>query len=161
MGTAPWPVEVAHLAERLAADNMEQQTMEGQVLHIHQHLDIFVHGDAVPVPANIGINQAQGWLSAVHGHDDTGIIHVESPFKATFTLGEFFDIWGVRFTKECIGGYCADSANTLQVYVNGALYEGDPRTLALDAHQEIAVIYGTPEEAPATIPASYDFPAGS
>ena len=64
------------------------------------------------------------------------------------------------FTKDCIGGYCADTTNTLQVYVNGALYEGDLRTLALGEQQEIAIVYGTPAEVPATIPASFTFPEG-
>ena len=155
-----WPVEIANLAARLAADSMEGSTMEGQVLHIHQHLDLFIHGVPVAVPANIGINAVERWLSHVHVHDTSGIIHVEAPFKATFTLGEFFDIWGVYFTKDCIGGYCADSTNALQVYVNGELYSGDPRTLALDAHQELAVVFGTATETPASIPSTYDFPAG-
>jgi enterochelin esterase-like enzyme len=25
----------------------------------------------------------------------------------TYTLGEFFDVWGVRLTRSCLGGYCA------------------------------------------------------
>ena len=78
----------------------------------------------------------------------------------TFTLGQFFDIWGVRLTASCIGGYCTDATHMLSVYVNGTLYNGDPRQLALAAHQEIAVVYGTKAETPKTIPASYEFPEG-
>lgn len=157
---ATWAVELARLKERLAEDGMEPQTMEGEAFHIHQHLDLFIHGTKTPVPAGIGINERAGWLSAIHVHDDTGIIHVEAPFTATLTLGQVFDIWGVAFTGECIGGYCADDSNTLAVYVNGEPYAGDPRTLALAAHQEIAIVYGMAAEAPAKIPASYAFPAG-
>lgn len=160
VGEAPWIVEVEHLAARLAADSLKQQTMEGQVLHIHQHLDLEVHGKAVEVPANIGIHQRAGWLSAIHTHDTTGIVHVESPFKATFTLGEFFDVWGVRFTGSCLGGYCESATSTLSVYVNGELYSGDPRLLALDEQQEIAIIYGTATGTPSNIPSSYAFPEG-
>lgn len=155
-----WPVELEHLAERLDADHIPHSNMEGQVLHIHQHLDLLVHGKSVAVPQDIGINETAKWLSAVHVHDTTGVIHVESPFKATYTLGEFFDAWGVRFTSECIGGYCADSSNTLTVYLNGTPYTGDLRTLGLEAHQEIVVVYGSAAEAPTTIPSSYDFPQG-
>ncbi len=167
IGEAPWIVEVEHLAARLSADSLKPQTMEGEVLHIHQHLDLLVHGKPVAVPANIGINQQAGWLSAIHTHDTTGIMHVESPFKATFTLGEFFDVWGVRFTASCLGSYCTDvdehatsTPNTLKVYVNGEPYTGDPRILALGEHQEITIIYGTVAEIPATIPSSYAFPEG-
>jgi hypothetical protein len=130
------------------------------VLHIHQHLDIFVHGEPVVVPASIGIDPAMRWLSAIHTHDTRGVIHVESPIMADFTLGQFFDTWGVRFTHDCLGGYCADASSTLAVYVNGAKYEGDPRRLTLAAHQEIAVVYGTEAEGPAEIPATFEFEPG-
>ena len=156
----PWPIETDHLADRLAADNLPKGTMEGQVLHIHQHLDLLVNGKQVEVPANIGINQRAGWLSAIHTHDTTGVIHVESPFVATFTLGQVFDVWGVLFTGDCLGGYCSDATSTLRVYVNGELYSGDPRALALTAHQEIFVLFGTATGTPATIPSSYTFPEG-
>src|SRR3989338_5975921 len=52
-----WQPEIVNLKERLAADNLSPQTMEGQALHIHQHLDLFVHGQPVGVPADIGINE--------------------------------------------------------------------------------------------------------
>ncbi|HVW71544.1 MAG TPA: hypothetical protein VHB93_00115, partial [Candidatus Paceibacterota bacterium] len=101
-----------------------------------------------------------GFISPIHVHDDTNIIHVESPYTATFTLGEFFDIWGVRFTQDCVGGYCASGSDALKVFVNGAPYSGDPRTLALDAHQEIVIAFGTDAEIPSPIPSTYTFPAG-
>ena len=157
--TAPWPVETANLKDRLNAFGMDPQTMEGQVQHTHQHVDILIGGQPVVVPPNIGIHPSGAWLSAIHTHDTRGIIHVESPYVAAFTLGQFFDTWGVLFTSECIGGYCANASSTLKVYVNGALHEGDPRTIELGARQQIAVIYGTEEEMPAEIPATYGFRA--
>jgi hypothetical protein len=158
--TAPWAPEIAHLRERLAADSLPALSQEGTVLHIHQHLDMFIHGQSVPVPPEIGINEQEGYIAPIHVHDTTGIIHVESPYEATFTLGQFFDIWGVRFTDTCIGGYCSDESNSMRVYVNGKLYQGDPRQIVLTAHQEIAITFGTPEEEPKTIPSAYSFPAG-
>jgi hypothetical protein len=160
--TAPWPIEIAHLRDRLAADGLPALAAEGTVLHIHQHLDIFIDGKQVPVPPEIGINDGAGFISPIHVHDDTGIIHVESPTVQTFTLGQFFDVWGVEFTGQSIGGYAADaqSGKKLQIFVNGTLYQGDPRTLALAAHQEIAVVYGTDKEMPKTIPSSFTFPEG-
>jgi hypothetical protein len=159
-GAGPWAPEISNLAARLAADSLPQLTMEGEVLHIHQHLDLYINGEPVSIPANIGINAQQNWLSPIHVHDTTGIIHVESPYQASFTLGEFFDIWGVRLTSSCIGGYCSDASHTLRVYVNGARYTGDVRTLTLAAHQEIVIIYGTALQTPVTIPTSFAFPAG-
>jgi hypothetical protein len=45
-------------------------------------------------------------FSPIHTHDTSGIVHIESPTVRPFTLGQFFDVWGVRFTSDCIGGDC-------------------------------------------------------
>jgi hypothetical protein len=159
-GNAPWIAEVQNLSARLAANQLPELTMEGQVMHIHQHLDLFINGAPVAVPSEIGVNEKAGWLSQIHVHDTRGVIHVESPYKAIFTLGQFFDVWGVRFTSNAIGGYVADTERMLRVYVNGQLYEGDPRMLELAAHQQITVVYGTDTQTPTNIPAIYTFAPG-
>lgn len=159
-GNAPWPAEIEHLAARLQADGLPALSAEGTVLHIHQHLDIFIDGTSTPVAPGFGISEAAGFISPIHVHDTTGILHVESPTVQDFTLGQAFDVWGVKFTADCIGGYCADATKSLKVYSNGNLVEGDPRKLVLASHQEIAIVYGTPEEAPTSTPSSFDFPVG-
>ncbi len=152
-----WEPELTHLRTRLIAIGLPPLSAEGSALHIHQHLDVIIHGKSIPIPADIGIGP--GFIADVHTHDGSGIIHVESPTTQTFTLGQFFDIWGVKFTAESIGGYTADGNNALKVYSNGKLYEGDPRQLALQSHQEIVVVYGTAQEQPASLP-TFTFPAG-
>jgi hypothetical protein len=159
-GNAPWPVELDHLRERLSVIGLPALSEEGTVLHIHQHLDIFIEGKPISVPAGIGINEAGGFISPIHTHDDTAIIHVESPTMQTFTLGQFFDIWGVRFTDQCMGGYCNQGDKTLKVFVNGNLFNGDPRQIELQQHQEIVVTYGTSKDLANPIPSTYVFPAG-
>src|SRR5215216_2363057 len=64
-------------------------TMEHFNTHIHAHLDIFISGKEFAIPSDIGIipNKCIYWL---HTHDDTGVIHIESPEDRNFTLGEFF-----------------------------------------------------------------------
>jgi hypothetical protein len=161
VGTAPWATETEHLKERLAADNLPALSEEGTALHTHEHLDLMIHGTAVPVPSGIGIHEsAPGFIAPIHTHDATGIIHVESPIVATFTLGQFFDIWGVRLTSACLGSYCTDEQNALEFYINGTRYQGDPREIPLTAHEEIAVIYGTASEHPTSTPSTYSFPEG-
>lgn len=157
---APWPAEINHLRDRLHAISLPALSAEGTALHIHQHLDIIINGKAVALPNGIGINQSAGFISPIHVHDDTGVIHVESPVIETFTLGQFFDIWGVQFTEQSIGGYSVDANNSLKVFVNGKLYQSDPRLLSLTAHQEIVIVYGTTQEATSTIPSSYIFSSG-
>ena len=151
--TAPWLPEWTHLAARLKAIHVPALTAEGQVVHIHQHLDLYVNGKQIPLPAGIGIDQQQQFIAPVHTHDFSGIIHVESPSHRTFTLGTFFDIYGVRLTSRCIGGDCG----TVRLWVNGKARAGDPRTLVLKSRQEIVLAVGRP---PTSIYRDYAFPAG-
>ena len=99
-------------------------------------------------------------FSPIHTHDTSGIIHVESPTVRPFTLGELFDVWGVRFTPNCIGSDCNNGGAKLRVYVNGHLATGDPAAIRLTSHEEIAVTYGTGAQLPSQIPSSYTFPVG-
>jgi len=45
------------------------------------------------------------------------------------------------------------------VYVNGKAVDGDPATVVLHAHDEIAVVYGTAAQQQ-NPPSSYTFPDG-
>jgi hypothetical protein len=159
-GPAPWSRNVSHLRARLAAIGLPALPSEGTVLHIHQHLDVVIDGARVEVPAGIGIDAAETFISPLHTHDSTGIIHVESPTVETFTLGQFFAVWGVRFTPTCLGGYCASGAKRLRVYVDGRSVKGDPRRIPLEEHEEILVAFGTRAQVPRPVPRSFAFPSG-
>jgi hypothetical protein len=154
-GAAPWNQGLDTLSDRLGPLGLHALTNEGQVLHIHQHIDVFVNGKREPVPQGIGIYDGQ-FLTEIHTHDGSGIIHVESPVAKHFDLGQFFGVWGVRLTPECIGGYCR-TVTPWTMYVNGQGYQGDPAALVLREHQEIVFVIGTP---PRTVPSKYKFPAG-
>ena len=155
-GPVPWGTAIADLANRLQVLGLPALSQEGNVLHIHQHLDLFVDGKAAAVPAAIGIND-NSFISPIHTHDTTGVIHVESPTNGQFTLGQFFAVWGVRFTPTRLGGYRSTASRPLRIYVDGKRYPSDPTLLVFASHQEIAVVIG---KTPARIPASYAFPAG-
>lgn len=160
LSPAPWLAERIELAERLRAIGLPALREEGQALHTHQHLDVVIEGKTVLVPASIGIDWLNRFISPVHTHDETGIIHIESPTVGTFTLGQFFDIWGVRLDATCIGAYCAGRDKLLRVYTNGTPVGGDPRALALTPHLVIAVMYGTRDQVARPPRAWYDFPRG-
>jgi hypothetical protein len=152
-GPAPWNPGLDTLPDRVDAVGVHDLSAEGEVVHIHQHLDIFVNGKRMPVPANIGIYDGQ-FLTELHTHDASGIMHFESPKEQHFNLGQFFGVWGVRLNADCVGGYCRQVTPWV-VYVNGQPYSGDPATIDLKSHQEIAFVIGTP---PRNIPRSYKFP---
>jgi len=159
----PWPTNTQDLAARLGAESLPPLgAMEGQVLHIHQHIDIYIRGQHIGVPAAIGIAQSPTVIlyAPIHTHTPDGIIHVESPTQRDFSLGEFFDVWGVLFTPTCIGAYCNSGNERLQVFANGKVVTGDPRQLKLVEHEEIVVTFGSPGQIPQPYPVSYRFPRG-
>jgi hypothetical protein len=162
----PWPANAGKLQLRLRAIGLPALTEEGQVVHIHQHLDLFVDGKPVPVASDIGIAADRSFISPLHTHapqtgqPPDGIMHVESPTEASFSLGQFFAVWGVRLNANCIGGRCADTErHELHTWVDGKPVVGDPTRIVLAEHQEIVLAYGTPEQMPKKVPSSYDFKA--
>ena len=156
-GKTTWQPNSSNLPALAQAFNLAPA--DPSLLHHHVHLDIFINGETVPVPQNIGLSPEAELPT--HTHDATGIIHVEASdvnFKPT--LGLFFDIWGVSFTEKNIGGYLADKTkgDGLAVFVNGKRYGGNPRQIPLNQHNEILIVFG--HDYPNPMPASYSFPVG-
>ena len=85
--------------------------------HIHPNLKIVIGGKNVPIPEGIGI--VDGCMHPLHTHDATGQLHVESPEKRDFTLGDFFAVWGKPFDKDHILDAAADTRNAVRMSVNG------------------------------------------
>jgi hypothetical protein len=159
------PASSARVAKGEAGIKCEQN--ERLAFHIHVHLTAFVDGKPRRIPAGIGIwpaLQAQSGrvgqfaitegecLSWVATHFPDGIIHVEAPFKRSFTLGEFFDVWG-----QPLGRNVAGSAHgPVTAIVNGSVWTADPRSIPLTAHAQIQLEVGRPLVMPETI----RFPGG-
>lgn len=149
-GEAPWPAELERLGERLDRIGLERLTQEGAALDLHIQLSVEVEGTEVKVPSSIGLNgeevaggrMVSGFVSAIHTHDDTGLVHVHSPDERSYTLGQLFDVWGVALTAERVGGYCASGEHALTVEADGDPVRGDPRELQLEDRQRISIEYG-------------------
>ena len=118
--------------------------MEGQRLHIHQHLVILDHGKVVPIPANVGQRPVSSCLYWLHTHTPDGIIHIEAPLDRAFTLGDFFQIWGQPLSKTEAASAHAAKRSALRVWVNGKRYTANPATIKLDAHTDIVIEAGPP-----------------
>ena len=144
-GPAPWPAEQDDLPRRLRAADVPFSTMEGTAVHIHPRLRVLVDGDEVEVPTDIGISYVEQAMAALHTHDTEGTIHVESPVVRNFTLGQFFDTWGVRLTRTCVGGYCASDDKRLRALVDGR-QAANPRSIQLTDGQDIVLAFGTSAE---------------
>jgi hypothetical protein len=156
----PWAANTERLQQRLRAIGLAPLTEEGQVLHTHQHLDVFVEGEPVEVPGDLGIGE--GFISDLHTHASypPGIIHVESPTQARFSLGQFFAVWGVPLSATCIGSLCEEGDKQLKAWVNGKPVTADPTRIVLEDHQQIVLAYGTEAQEPDPVPATYDWPEG-
>lgn len=133
------PVRAQGMLAGLPIDGIRCDTSEGAVEHIHANLQIFNRGRAVIVPANTGIVMSSGCLYWVHTHSNDGMIHIESPVKRPFTLGQFFDIWGQPLDKTHAASALATRGHLLVVTVNGKRWTRDPRLIVLRDGQEIVI----------------------
>lgn len=145
-------------------DGIRCETREQGGYHIHAHVAIFVNGQPRQIPAGIGIPNPQVEQSAqgpvvgsgscfywLHSHTGDGIVHVESPVERTFTLGDYFDVWGQPLT----GDRVAADRGHVTAYLNGHVFAGDPRSIPLTTHAVIQLDIGSD-----TPPAPFTFPSG-
>jgi len=151
---APWDANAELAADRADAINLPAHGAQ-LAMHIHSNLRVFVHGREYPVPVNVGISGSD--IASLHTHTADGLVHVESSTVDEFTLKQFFDVWGVRYTDTCLGAYCVDATNQLSVFVDGQEFTGDPTDVPLEEEHVIVVTYGTEDELPDPIPATFDF----
>ena len=152
-GPPPWNNGSGTLSERISALGLHDLSQEGTQIHIHAHLDLWVDGKKVAVPAGVGIAADSSFLTELHTHDTRGVLHIESPSNSTFTLGQFFGEWDVKLTKNCVGTSCGK----VSYYIDGKKAVGNPADVILKAHQEIALVRGPK---PARIPSSFKFARG-
>jgi hypothetical protein len=160
-GTAlpPWP-RPDDTAARAQAAGLSVAPMEGTARHFHTHLDVFVDGRQVPVPAELGIAASGNEMAELHTHDTTGVLHIEAPTTSKrYALGQLFTEWNVRLDATDLGGLRADATRTLTAYVDGKKQTGDPASIELAPHREIALVYGA-ASAKVQVPSRYTFPAG-
>ena len=131
--------------------------MSAMAQHFHAHLDVVVNGQPVPVPADLGVDSSTGAMWALHTHDPTGLVHVESSDPAgRFTLGQLFDEWNVALDATRFGALSVTPGTSLRTFVDGVEVPGNPAALLLREHQQIALIYG-PTNARVAPSATYDF----
>lgn len=129
----------------LPIDGIRCDRTEGAVEHVHVNLQLYDRGRAVTVPANIGIPQGSDCLYWLHTHAADGMIHIESPVKRAFDLGEFFDIWGPDLSWTKAGSTSAVHGGRLSIWVDGKAWHGkDPRAIALHDHETIVIQSGPP-----------------
>lgn len=134
----------------LPIDGIRCDRQEGAVEHIHVSLQLYDRGRAAAVPAGIGIPQGSACLYWLHTHTGDGFIHIESPVKRSFDLGEFFDIWGPDLSWTKAASLTAPHGGHLAIWVDGKPWHGsDPRAIAFHDRETIVIQNGPPFAKPA------------
>ncbi|MGE5828206.1 MAG: hypothetical protein ACM30G_07555 [Micromonosporaceae bacterium] len=152
----PLPADAGAAARAAGLPMLGQEMLD---VHYHAHLDVIVRGQKITVPAYVGIDAGRKTITALHTHDTSGIVHIESAADIPFTLGQFFNEWGQRLTVAEAGPVAATSDEEVRVYRNGKLVAGDPTAVKFEAHDEIVVWLGLKSENP-KVPAGFTFPNG-
>lgn len=142
----PGPALAPPASTSQTVDGIQCNSNEQTLFHIHTHLTIFVNGSARQVPQYVGFND-NTCLHWLHTHAADGIIHIESPERRAFTLGNFFDVWGQPLGPNQAG----PAKGTVTAFYNGTVYHGDPRNIPLGDRTEIQLDVGSPLIAPEKI----------
>lgn len=123
--------------------------------HIHVYVAVYVNGTQKRLPAGAGIpsplvehlanglfedNSFNGCLYWLHVHTTDDVLHVESPTTQTFSLGQFFDIWGQPLGPDQVG----PAKGKVTAFENGTPYRGNPRDIPLLPHAVIQLDVGNP-----------------
>jgi hypothetical protein len=123
-------------------DGIPCNRTEQLTYHVHAHLELLNNGASEPLPALIGIPLASSDQAAcfyfLHTHDTTGVIHMEAPAQRTFTLGQFFDIWGQPLSRT----RATNLTGPLHVFVGQKPYTGNPRNIKLTPHELVTIEQG-------------------
>ncbi len=158
---APPLASTVNDARGQTVDGIQCNRSEQPLFHVHTHLTIFVDGAARQIPDGVGIvpplqvqPTSEGpfvtggtcfyWL---HTHAPDGIIHIESPVQQTYTLGDFFDIWGQPLSPTRVG----PAIGRVTAFYDGKVYVGNPRDIPIGNHIQIQLDIGTPLVAPELI----------
>ncbi|HEX3835047.1 MAG TPA: hypothetical protein VHW04_23900 [Solirubrobacteraceae bacterium] len=143
----------ASTTQPTAVDGIQCKPSEQLVYHIHAHLAVFDSGRLYALPGGIGIPGSQNEQSQygpvavggqcyfwLHTHTADGVIHVESPERAIFTLGDFFDVWRQPLTADRI----ASLHGKVSAFVNGKPWHKSVRAIPLLPHADIQLEIGEP-----------------
>lgn len=164
--------------------------------HIHIFLGVVVNGQQYALPVGTGTDapridangdspSANSCFYYTHTHDATDVVHVESynggvsepePKDSKFTLGNYFDIWGIKLSYNGWNqvGTFGQFSGPMQVVTSGQVFRGvlgggnstvpesdltpylqDPNQIALYSHEVIWIMIGP--QFPSTLPSVHFF----
>jgi hypothetical protein len=148
----------ATMAAGQKVDGISCQSNFHTIFHWHAVLTVFAGGKQRQVPAGVGIigpqetrnSKGQPYIREgkcfywLHTHAPDGVIHIESPVQRGFTLGDFFDEWGLPLSAGQVG----PAKGHVTAFYDGKVYPGNPRGIPLADKAQIQLDVGAPLIAP-------------
>lgn len=127
--------------------------------HVHAHLYIRLDGQVMPVPADVGRTlDCFYWL---HTHTNDGILHVEAPHFGSYTLGQFFAVWGQPLGPNQIGTEPVAGGRSVYAFVDGKAWAAPLSGITLANLTVIEIQIGRSPMAPLPWVWSADYRASS
>jgi hypothetical protein len=134
-------------------DGIQCAPLEQLAYHIHAHLQVYVNGQSRQLPPAIGMigpvaqqtpagpfYSAQKCIYWLHTHAGDGIIHIESPTKRIYTLGNFFDEWHQPLSATQV----ASNQGKVTAMLNGTPWTKNIRDIPLNPHAQVQLDVGQP-----------------
>ena len=100
-------------------------------MHIHVTIVVVANGSPMMLPPNIGIEP--DCMKALHTHDGSSLVHIESPNHNDFKLSDFMDVWGDQNPYR--------ELPDINISLNGELFSGKFDDLILKDGDRIVVDY--------------------
>ncbi len=90
------------------------------VQHNHVEVHIIIDGVTQSIPSDLGVNDnsCNPGMRAIHTHDGSGRLHIETPYKTTPNLGNFFSIWGQPFDSTHLMDAVVDDGHQIVMRVS-------------------------------------------
>lgn len=112
-----------------------------ETFHQHMVVSIYMNGVRQALPAQLGLT---GCVYELHTHDSTGIVHLEAGSQKSFTLGQFFSVWGQTLSTSEVAGLKGQAWFYTIANEKVTPFSGDPKTIPFVDRGEIAIVVGTP-----------------
>jgi hypothetical protein len=134
-------------------DGVQCAPIEQLAYHIHAHLQVYVNGQPRALPGAIGLlgpvaqqtaagpfYGAQRCYYWLHTHTGDGVIHIESPSRRIYTLGNFFNEWRQPLSADRV----ASATGAVTAFIDGKRWTGSPASIPLGPHAAIQLDVGSP-----------------
>lgn len=127
-----------------ASESTDPSVVAESGLHWHPTLEIFVKGEKVVIPPDIGVGDRYAGMptydpgmrmTAMHTHEDMPIIHLEFPRLVRnddIRLGNFFVIWGKDMRSFGTNMRMTVNGSENTEFENYLMKDGDVITLHFD-----------------------------